>query len=144
MCKEFIPNTQKPGNNTFTLRMAITPAALKKIWFLKIPMCNNWAMTWDFQQCGRCDQRRLRPACAYAQSDQSLCLSFEYCMSVKLLAEHHLEFLSIKGGGTASSESTLVNMLDYEAVYGEVHHTGDFCRHIFSDSQYPKLLNSAC
>ena len=23
--------------------------------------------------CGMCDQRRLRPACAYAQSDQSLC-----------------------------------------------------------------------
>ena len=26
-----------------------------------------------FQQCGMCDQQRLRPACAYAQSDQSLC-----------------------------------------------------------------------
>ena len=26
----------------------------------------------DFQQCGLCDQQRLRPACAYAQSDQSL------------------------------------------------------------------------
>ena len=31
------------------------------------------AVTWDFQQCGMCDQQRLRPACAYAQSDQSLC-----------------------------------------------------------------------
>ena len=31
------------------------------------------------------------------QSDQSLCLSFEYSMSVKLLTEHHLEFLSLKG-----------------------------------------------
>ena len=31
-------------------------------------------------------------------------------MSVKLLAEHHLEFLSIKGGCTGSSESTLVKM----------------------------------
>ena len=29
--------------------------------------------TWDFQQCGMCDQQKLRPACAYAQSDQSLC-----------------------------------------------------------------------
>ena len=26
----------------------------------------------------------------------------------------------------------------------KVHHTGDFCRHIFSDSQYPKLLNPTC
>ena len=31
-------------------------------------------------------------------------------MSVKLLSEHHLEFLSLKGGYTGSSESTLVKM----------------------------------
>ena len=31
-------------------------------------------------------------------------------MSVKLLTVHHLEFLSIKGGSTCSSESTLVKM----------------------------------
>ena len=31
-------------------------------------------------------------------------------MIVKLLTEHHLEFLSLKGGCTGSSESTLVNM----------------------------------
>ena len=31
-------------------------------------------------------------------------------MSVKLLAEHHLEFLNLKGGCTGSSESTLVKM----------------------------------
>ena len=29
-------------------------------------------------------------------------------MSVKLLTEHHLEFISLKGGCTGSSESTLV------------------------------------
>ena len=29
-------------------------------------------------------------------------------MSVKLLTEHHLEFLSLTGGCTGSSESTLV------------------------------------
>ena len=29
-------------------------------------------------------------------------------MSVKLLTEHHLEFLSLKGGCTGLSESTLV------------------------------------
>ena len=33
----------------------------------------KWAPTWDFQRGGMCDQQRLRPACAYAQSDQSLC-----------------------------------------------------------------------
>ena len=31
-------------------------------------------------------------------------------MIVKLLTEHHLEFLSLKGGCTCSSESTLVKM----------------------------------
>ena len=31
-------------------------------------------------------------------------------MSVKLLTEHHLEFLSLTGGCTDSSESTLVKM----------------------------------
>ena len=31
-------------------------------------------------------------------------------MSVKLLTEHHLEFVSLKGGCTGSSESTLVRM----------------------------------
>ena len=31
-------------------------------------------------------------------------------MNVKLLTEHHLEFLSLKGGCTCSSESTLVKM----------------------------------
>ena len=31
-------------------------------------------------------------------------------MIVKLLTEHHLEFLSLKGGCTRSSESTLVKM----------------------------------
>ena len=31
-------------------------------------------------------------------------------MTVKLLTEHHLEFLSLKGGCRGSSESTLVKM----------------------------------
>ena len=26
----------------------------------------------------------------------------------------------------------------------KVHHTADFCRHISSDSQYPKLQNPTC
>ena len=57
-----------------------------------------------------CDQQRLRPACAYPQSDQSLCKSLEHSMNVQLLAEHHLEFLSLKGGCRGSSESTHVKM----------------------------------
>ena len=57
-----------------------------------------------------CDKQNLRSACAYAQSDQSLCLSLEYSLSVKLLTEHHLEFLSLKGGCAGSYKSTLVIM----------------------------------
>ena len=40
----------------------------------------------SIQQCGMCDQQRLRPACAYN-------------------LEHNLEFLSLIGGYTGSSES---------------------------------------
>ena len=43
-----------------------------------------------------CGQQNLRSACAYAQSDQSLCLSLEFSMTVKLLTEHHLECLRLK------------------------------------------------
>ena len=67
-------------------------------------------MAWDLQQCGMCDQQRLRSAGAYPQTDQSLCLSLEYSVSVKLLTKHHLEFLSLNGGCTGWSESTLVKM----------------------------------
>ena len=46
----------------------------------------------------------------YAQSDQSHCLLLEYSMSVKLLTEQHLEFLSLKGECTGLWESKLVKM----------------------------------
>ena len=52
----------------------------------------------------------VRPACAYAQTYQSLCWSLKYSMTVKLLTEPHLRFLSLKGGRTGSSESTLVKI----------------------------------
>ena len=45
--------------------------------------------------CGMCDQQRLRSACRYTQSYQSLCWSLKYSMSVKLLTEHHLRFLNL-------------------------------------------------
>ena len=64
----------------------------------------------DVQQCGMCDQEMLRSACAYAQSVQSLCWSLKYSITIKLLTEYHLEFPSLKGGVTGSSESTLVKM----------------------------------
>ena len=57
----------------------------------------------------------VRPAKAqtslrYAQTDQSLCWSLKYSMTVKLLTEPHLRFLSLKVGCTGSSESTLVKI----------------------------------
>ena len=55
-----------------------------------------------------CKQQSLRSACAYVQSDQSLCLSLEYFMIVKLLTELHLEFLSLKEAAAARLGSTLV------------------------------------
>ena len=48
-----------------------------------------------------CDQLSLRSAFLYAQSDQSLYRSLDYSMSVKLLAEQHLEFLSLKEAAQA-------------------------------------------
>ena len=44
-----------------------------------------------------CDQQGLISAYSYAQSDQSLCFSLEYSMSIKPLTEHDLEFLRLKG-----------------------------------------------
>ena len=46
---------------------------------------------------------------AYAQPDQSLCLSLEYSMSAKLLTKHHLDFLSLKGAAHACPSLHLSN-----------------------------------
>ena len=74
----------------------------------------DWDVKQQMNQCVRfptmCDEQSLRSACAYMQSDQSLCLSLGYSMSVKLLTEHHLEFLSLPGGCTGLSVSTLVKI----------------------------------
>ena len=74
-----------------------------------------------------CDQQRLRPACAYAQSDQSHCYSLEYSMTVNLLTEHHFVCLSSKGGYTGVSESTLVKIPQYwkARVAAQIYH---FCK----------------
>ena len=68
-----------------------------------------------------CDQQSLRSACAYAQSDQSLCQSLEYSMDVKLLTEFYLEFLSLKVGCTGLCESTLLKMPHYLKSHVTAH-----------------------
>ena len=42
-------------------------------------------------------------------------------MIVKLLTEHHLEFLSLNGGCRGSSESTLVKMSNCWKSHATVH-----------------------
>ena len=48
--------------------------------------------------------------CATSKASNQPAHTLEYSVIVKLLTEHHLEFLSIKGGCRGSSESTLVKM----------------------------------
>ena len=38
-------------------------------------------------------------------------------MNIKLLTEHHLEFLSLKGGCTGSSESTSQSRINLECIH---------------------------
>ena len=73
-----------------------------------------------------CDQESLRSACAYAQSDQSLCLSLAYFLNVQLLTEHHFEFLSLKEGVQARLSlhlskyhfvGTLMSRLNYQTFF---------------------------
>ena len=68
-----------------------------------------------------CDQQSLRSAFVYAQSDQSRRKSLEYSVTVKLLTELHLMFLSLKGGCTDSAESTLVEMLHCWKSHAAAH-----------------------
>ena len=42
-------------------------------------------------------------------------------MIVKLLTEHHLEFVGLKGGCRGSSESTLVKMSNCWKFHAEAH-----------------------
>ena len=63
----------------------------------------------------------LRSACANAQSDLSIRRSLEYSMSVQLLTEHNLVFLSLKGGCKGLSESTLVKMSNCWKSHAAAH-----------------------
>ena len=53
-------------------------------------------------------------------------------MTVKLLTEHHLEFSSLKGGCTGSSESTLINMSHCWKSYVTAH----LCLFCYFDMNY--------
>ena len=55
-------------------------------------------------------------------------------MSVKLLTEHHLEFLSLKGGCKGSSESTHVKM-----PHCWKYHT---LAHLINDIRYAAVIKS--
>ena len=48
-------------------------------------------------------------------------------MIVKLLTEHNLEFLSLKGGHRGSSESTLVKMSHCRKSHALAHLIGCVC-----------------
>ena len=51
-------------------------------------------------------------------------------MIVKLLTEHHLEFLSLTGGCRGSSESTLVKLLEISSCRSNMVYVG--IRPVFS------------
>ena len=106
-------------NNTFFCRsksmILITSMRSSLIKSRKVhPILNikNWATT-----CVRCstmwycmfDQQRLRPACIYASLIRAFA-SRSNILWLKPLSEYHLEFISLKGGCTCSSESTLVKI----------------------------------
>ena len=66
-------------------------------------------------------------------------------MTVKLLTEHHLEFLSLNGGCTGSSEPTLVKMLHCWKSHAVAHFF--FCLSLFrltkkekQDLEYKKTV----
>ena len=50
-------------------------------------------------------------------SDQSLCESLDYSLSVKLLAEYHLKFLSLKGCYTGSALVKLSHKNSHDASH---------------------------
>ena len=58
----------------------------------------------------KCYQQILRSACAYAQSNQSLCKSLEYSLTVKILTEHNLEFLSLNGQKEAAQTNLSLHL----------------------------------
>ena len=85
-----------------------------------------------------------------AQSDQSLCYSLKYFMIVKLLTEHHLRFLSLTGGCTDWSESTLVKMphcwkshvtAQISSVYDQKMAQARFCNAVLTVLSYFTIIS---
>ena len=61
-------------------------------------------------------------------------------MIVKLLIEHHLEFLSLKGGFTGSSEPTLVKMSHFWKSHATAQ-LRNICRTVsMSSFEHPKQI----
>ena len=61
--------------NSLVFYMSSYPVAWKychHVLYFTSHLNMKWGATLDFQQCGMCDQQRLRPAWTYTQSDQSL------------------------------------------------------------------------
>ena len=60
-------------------------------------------------------------------------------MIVKLLTEHHLEFLSLKGGRRGSSESTFVKMSNCRKSHAAAHNL-IFFSGAYQFGQFEKLM----
>ena len=63
-------------------------------------------------------------------------------MIVKLLTDHHLEFLSLKGGCRGSSESTLVKMSNCWKSHALAHLSISGDRQVFSRTPKPTYLSN--
>ena len=60
-------------------------------------------------------------------------------MIVKLLTEHHLEFLRLKGGCRGSSESTLVKMPHCWKSHATAQYYNEFSQTIVSNQVFPSI-----
>ena len=60
-------------------------------------------------------------------------------MSVKLLIKHHLDYRSLKGGCTGSSESTLVKIPHYWKPYVAAHMC---CLHSYQGVAFQDMINT--
>ena len=88
------------------------------------------------------DQQSPRSACAYAQSDQRPCKWLEYSIIANLPTEHHLEFLSLKGGRRGSAESTPAKMSNRWKSHAAAHITFTLLRVSFENSMMSDKLIS--
>ena len=57
-------------------------------------------------------------------------------MNIKILTEHHLEFLSLNGGCTGSSESTLVKIPHCWKSYVGVHEVSEISENVLISGDF--------